>query len=117
MSFESITRSAMCWCAANVPAWCSSLSTRVVFPWSTWAMIAIFRRGRLMTKRKFEKFQYFSIGLLLCTMALEAAGQARTSAVPTLSIGQPSSEGDLDKAIIRRYIKRNEQKLVDCYAK
>jgi hypothetical protein len=34
-----------------------------------------------------------------------------------MSIGQPNSVGDLDKAIIRRYIKRNQQKLLYCYEK
>ena len=43
--------------------------------------------------------------------------RGRTSAVPTVSIGQPSSQGDLDKAIIRRYIKRNIQKIQYCYEK
>ena len=44
-------------------------------------------------------------------------GRARTT-YPTLSVGQPSaSGGDLDKAIIRRYIKRNYQKLLYCYEK
>jgi pSer/pThr/pTyr-binding forkhead associated (FHA) protein len=43
--------------------------------------------------------------------------RGRTSAVPTVSIGQPSAEGDLDKAIIRRYIKRNIQKIQYCYEK
>ena len=37
--------------------------------------------------------------------------RGRTSAVPTVSIGQPNAQGDLDKAIIRRYIKRNIQKI------
>jgi hypothetical protein len=42
----------------------------------------------------------------------------RVSAIPTISIGQPTtSGGDLDKAIIRRYIKRNVQKLTYCYEK
>ncbi|MBA3462476.1 MAG: AgmX/PglI C-terminal domain-containing protein [Deltaproteobacteria bacterium] len=40
-----------------------------------------------------------------------------TGGVPTLSIGQPSASGDLDKAIIRRYIKRNIQKIQYCYEK
>ncbi len=35
--------------------------------------------------------------------------------VPTVSIGQPNAQGDLDKAIIRRYIKRNIQKIQYCY--
>ena len=43
--------------------------------------------------------------------------RGRTSAVPTVSIGQPNSQGDLDKAIIRRYIKRNIQKIQYCYEK
>jgi hypothetical protein len=41
----------------------------------------------------------------------------RTAAVPTVSFGQPVSHGDLDKAIIRRYIKRNIMKLQYCYEK
>jgi pSer/pThr/pTyr-binding forkhead associated (FHA) protein len=43
--------------------------------------------------------------------------RGRTSAVPTVSIGQPNAQGDLDKAIIRRYIKRNIQKIQYCYEK
>ncbi len=43
--------------------------------------------------------------------------RGRTAAVPTVSIGQPNSQGDLDKAIIRRYIKRNIQKITYCYEK
>ncbi|MDB4956995.1 MAG: domain containing protein [Myxococcales bacterium] len=43
--------------------------------------------------------------------------RGRTSAVPTVSIGQPNAQGDLDKAIIRRYIKRNIQKITYCYEK
>ncbi len=35
----------------------------------------------------------------------------------SLSIGLPTATGDLDKAIIRRYIKRNSQKLAYCYDK
>ncbi len=34
---------------------------------------------------------------------------------PQVRIGQPQSVGDLDKAIIRRYIKRNIQKITYCY--
>jgi hypothetical protein len=37
--------------------------------------------------------------------------------VPSISIGQPSVQGDLNKAIVRRYIKRNAQKLQYCYEK
>src|SRR5438552_7807069 len=46
-SFESITRSSTCSCAAKVPDCCSSLSTSVVLPWSTWAMMAMLRRLRI----------------------------------------------------------------------
>src|SRR5258708_25496663 len=47
-SFESMTRSWMCSCAAKVPDCCSNLSTSVVLPWSTWAMMATLRRARGM---------------------------------------------------------------------
>jgi hypothetical protein len=43
--------------------------------------------------------------------------RGRTAAVPSVSIGQPQANGDLDKAIIRRYIKRNLQKIQYCYEK
>ncbi len=43
--------------------------------------------------------------------------RGRTSSVPTVSIGSPTAQGDLDKAIIRRYIKRNIQKIQYCYEK
>ncbi len=43
--------------------------------------------------------------------------RGRRSSVPTVSIGQPNAQGDLDKAIIRRYIKRNIQKIQYCYEK
>ncbi len=43
--------------------------------------------------------------------------RGRTASVPTVSIGQPNAQGDLDKAIIRRYIKRNESKIQYCYEK
>ncbi len=43
--------------------------------------------------------------------------RGRQAAVPSVRIGQPSSVGDLDKAIIRRYIKRNIQKISYCYEK
>ena len=41
----------------------------------------------------------------------------RVSAVPTVSIGEPVTNGSLDKPIIRRYIKRNIQKIEYCYEK
>ena len=43
--------------------------------------------------------------------------RGRQAAVPSVRIGSPSSVGDLDKAIIRRYIKRNIQKISYCYEK
>jgi hypothetical protein len=43
--------------------------------------------------------------------------RGRTAAVPSVSIGQPTSSGDLDKAIIRRYINRNLAKIQYCYEK
>jgi hypothetical protein len=43
--------------------------------------------------------------------------KGRTSSVPTVSIGSPTAQGDLDKAIIRRYIKRNIAKIQYCYEK
>lgn len=43
--------------------------------------------------------------------------RGRTASVPTVSIGQPTANGDLDKAIIRRYIKRNQSKIQYCYEK
>ena len=42
-SFESIARSSTRWFSRNEPDCWSSLSTRVVLPWSTWAMMAILR--------------------------------------------------------------------------
>src|SRR3954467_1911637 len=38
-----MTRSTSCWWAANVPAARRIASTRVVFPWSTWATSATLR--------------------------------------------------------------------------
>ena len=55
--------------------------------------------------------------LLLLAVPAEATAAGRTAAVPTVSIGQPNAQGDLDKAIIRRYIKRNLQKIQYCYEK
>ena len=43
--------------------------------------------------------------------------RGRASQVPQVRIGQPQSVGDLDKAIIRRYIKRNISKITYCYEK
>ena len=43
-SLESIARSATRWFSRKAPDCCSSRSTRVVLPWSTWAMIATLRK-------------------------------------------------------------------------
>jgi hypothetical protein len=42
-SLESIARSATCWLERNEPDWRSRQSTKVVLPWSTWAMMAMLR--------------------------------------------------------------------------
>ena len=43
IGLESITRSTTCWFSRNAPAWRSILSTSVVLPWSTCAIIAMLR--------------------------------------------------------------------------
>ena len=43
-ALESMTRSTSAARSPKVPDCCNSLSTRVVLPWSTWAIIAILRR-------------------------------------------------------------------------
>ncbi len=43
-SLESMARSVTFWFSRNVPDCWRSLSTRVVLPWSTWAMMATLRR-------------------------------------------------------------------------
>jgi hypothetical protein len=35
--------------------------------------------------------------------------------VPAVSLGQPGVQGDLEQATVRRYIKRNIQKIQYCY--
>ncbi len=41
--------------------------------------------------------------------------RGRTAAMPTVVIGQPVANGDLDKSVIRRYIKRNLARIQYCY--
>ena len=48
ISPESMMRSLTCWFSRKVPDWRRSWSTRVVLPWSTWAMIAMLRMARDM---------------------------------------------------------------------
>jgi hypothetical protein len=40
-----------------VPAWRNIASTRVVLPWSTWAMMAMFRMG-VLTGAEFLFFRF-----------------------------------------------------------
>ncbi|MEO8845011.1 MAG: VIT domain-containing protein [Kofleriaceae bacterium] len=40
---------------------------------------------------------------------------SRVAAVPTISIGQANVTGSLDKAFIRRYIRRHFEKITNCY--
>lgn len=42
-------------------------------------------------------------------------GRNHNAAVPAPTIGMPTSGGNLDKAIIKRYIKRNVDKIAFCY--
>ncbi len=44
-------------------------------------------------------------------------GRKHTASVPGPIIGQPTGSGNLDKSIIRRYIKRNIDKIGYCYEK
>lgn len=44
-------------------------------------------------------------------------GRGRRGDVPQLRLGNHRCEGDLDKAIVRRYVKRNASKFLYCYEK
>ena len=44
-------------------------------------------------------------------------GGRRVATVGTLVMGTPAVQGDLDKAIVRRYMRRNTQKFQYCYEK
>jgi hypothetical protein len=47
-----------------------------------------------------------------------ACGGGRTGAVPAVTIGTPSvSGGQLDKTVVRRYLRRNSSKFLYCYEK
>src|SRR5664279_2883307 len=62
--------------------------------------------------------RYGTIGHGSSTSSPSSGGmRGRSASAPTVSIGQPNAKGDLDPAIIRRYIKRNIQKLEYCYEK
>ncbi len=59
---------------------------------------------------------YTTIGAGSISSAHYSAGYAvHTAAVPTIRIGQPNIQGDLDKSIIKRYVKRNLEKITYCY--
>src|SRR5690606_11114591 len=75
-SLESITRSAPISLRARVPDCCSSLSTRVVLPWSTWAMMAMLRRFSILMEGYCgrEGADYSDRGLGSHTILLPAAG-------------------------------------------
>jgi predicted regulator of Ras-like GTPase activity (Roadblock/LC7/MglB family) len=45
------------------------------------------------------------------------SGTSRTAAVPPVKVGEPTVGGDLDREIIKRYIKRNLSKISYCYEK
>ena len=50
-SLESMARSATRWFSRNEPDCCSSRSTSVVLPWSTWAMMAILRSFIFLSRK------------------------------------------------------------------
>jgi len=52
-SLESMTRSTTASLARKMPDWRSMVSTRVVLPWSTWAMMAILRICLFMIVKAF----------------------------------------------------------------
>ncbi len=43
--------------------------------------------------------------------------RARVAAIPSVTIGQPVVSGDLDRPVIRRYIKRSTERITYCYEK
>ncbi len=43
--------------------------------------------------------------------------RGRAARVPEVKVGQPSGSGDIDKAIVRRYVRRNLSKIKYCYEK
>ena len=65
-SFESITLSCTCSLSRNVPLCLSISSTKVVLPWSTWAIIATFLRFVLCAKKftLFLNFKRLSVTIL-----------------------------------------------------
>ena len=37
--------------------------------------------------------------------------------IPAVAMGQPNAQGDLDKAIIRRYVRKSQPQIAECYEK
>src|SRR5215469_2674444 len=60
-SFESRTRSATASLARNVPLCLSMASTRVVLPWSTWAMMAMLRMLEDKENSSFRVYLHFTL--------------------------------------------------------
>ena len=54
-----------------------------------------------------------SIGLGL----IPTEAERKANLPPVVAAGQPNAQGDLDKAIIRRFVKQNLQKITYCYEK
>ena len=50
-------------------------------------------------------------------MASPAPSSPSSPSGPTVSIGQPDVQGDLDRAIVRRYVKRSAAQIQTCYEK
>src|SRR3954452_16002318 len=75
-SIESMTRSLTSWFSRNAPDCHSIASTRVVFPWSTWAMIATLRRSsrRCMAPTRIGLRGHAAVGAAVAVHA-PAAGQ------------------------------------------
>src|SRR3970040_1351981 len=69
-ALESITRSCSSSCAAKVPVARSNLSTSVVLPWSTWAMMARLRMARgMILIRKEKRRALYATCMALCRVA------------------------------------------------
>ena len=60
-SMESMILSSTSWCALNVPDCCKRPSTKVVLPWSTWAMMAILRKLFFLMKYDISKYSFFGV--------------------------------------------------------
>src|SRR5882672_11837338 len=90
-SLESMTRSTRCWCAAKVPDCRRSLSTSVVLPWSTWAMIA-----RLRIERDIEPWKCGRSRIVLARQGPVERGDQRSE------LGRLRLEGDSHAVSLER---------------